>query len=276
MRPVNLIPPEDRRGDQAPLRTGPLAYILLGALVLALAGVVALVLTGNQISERKDELATLKHEDAVAAAKATRLASYSQFQSLSEARVQTVQSLADSRFDWERVMRELALILPSDVWLVDLTATATPGVSIEGGGSSGGSSGGDLRAAVKGPALELSGCAAGQTAVAGFVTALKDIDGVTRVGVESSELPGKQSGAGVSAGGEAGSGGAGEDCRTRDFIAKFEIVAAFDAAPVPAAEGEGEAPAPEAAPEAAQAASSETSQSSSESPGGASEGSAGG
>ena len=27
MRPVNLIPPEERRGDQAPLRTGPLAYI---------------------------------------------------------------------------------------------------------------------------------------------------------------------------------------------------------------------------------------------------------
>ena len=33
MRPVNLIPPEDRRGQHAPLRTGPLAYILVGALV---------------------------------------------------------------------------------------------------------------------------------------------------------------------------------------------------------------------------------------------------
>ena len=35
MRPVNLIPPEDRRGEQAPLRTGPLAYVLVGALVAA-------------------------------------------------------------------------------------------------------------------------------------------------------------------------------------------------------------------------------------------------
>ena len=125
MRPVNLIPPEDRRGDQAPLRRGPLAYLLLGALALLLVGVVALVLTGNQISEREDEVAKLKGEDAVATAKAAKLASYTQFRSLSEARVQTVQSLADSRFDWERVMRELALILPDDVWLVDLTATAT-------------------------------------------------------------------------------------------------------------------------------------------------------
>jgi hypothetical protein len=52
MRPVNLIPAEDRRGEHAPLRTGPLAYVVLGALVALLVGVTALVLTGNQISER--------------------------------------------------------------------------------------------------------------------------------------------------------------------------------------------------------------------------------
>src|SRR5680860_947583 len=205
MRPVNLIPPEDRRGEQAPLRTGPLSYIVLGALVTLLVGVVALVLTGNQISERENEVAKLEREDAAATIKATKLASYTQFRDFSEQRVATVQSLADSRFDWERVMRELALILPADAWLIDLTATAAPGVSVGGGGGGGGegSSGGDLRGAVPGPALELSGCAAGQTAVADFVTALKDIDGVTRVGVQSSELAGKESGAGVSAGGDA-------------------------------------------------------------------------
>lgn len=263
MRPVNLIPPEDRRGDQAPLRRGPLAYLLLGGLALLLVGVVAVVLTGNQVSEREDEVAKLKGEDAVATAKAAKLAPYTRFRSLSEARVQTVQSLADSRFDWERVMRELALILPGDVWLIHLTATATPGASV-GSESGGGGSGGNLRGQIAGPALELNGCAAGQTAVAGFVTALEDIDGVTRVGVQSSQLADKKRGAGVSAGGEAGSGGSGEDCRTRDFIAKFEIVVGFDAAPVPAPEGEAEA-APESAPEAAQVASSETSQSSSKS-----------
>ena len=37
----------------------------------------------------------------------------------------------------------------------------------------------------------------------------------------------------ASRGGDGGTGGGGDDCRTRDFIAKFEIVAAFDAAPVP-------------------------------------------
>ena len=60
MRPVNLIPAEERRGERAPLRSGPLAYIVVGALVAALLGVTALVLTGNQIADRKAEVAQLE------------------------------------------------------------------------------------------------------------------------------------------------------------------------------------------------------------------------
>ncbi len=230
MRPVNLIPAEERRGEQAPLRTGFLVYLVVGAFVAILVAVTALVLIGNKIAESESEVARLQREDARVSLQAQRLASYTQFRILSEQRVQTVSSLADSRFDWERVMRELSLILPSDVWLVDLTATAAPGIGVSG--SSGGS-GGSLRAEVPGPALELNGCAGGQQAVAGFVTTLKDIDGVTRVGIEASEVADQASGAGVSAGGDSGSGGSGDDCRTRDFIAKFQLVVAFDAAPVP-------------------------------------------
>jgi len=120
-----------------------------------------------------------------------------------------------------------------------------------------------LRAAAPGPALELSGCASGQKAVASFVTALNDIDGVTRVGVESSELPNKESGAGVSAGGDASGSGASDDCRTREFIAKFEIVVAFDAAPVPPTPEEEAAAEPPA--EEAEGASKETASKSEES-----------
>jgi Tfp pilus assembly protein PilN len=256
VRPVNLIPADQRRGESAQLRSGPLPYILLGALVLILAGVTALVLTGNQIADSKAEIVTLKREDAAAHARAERLAAYTQFRTLSEQRIATVTSLADSRFDWERVMREMSLILPPDVWLVNLTATANPSVNVDG--SSG--SGGNLRASVPGPALALTGCAPGQDAVAGFVTALKDIDGVTRVGVESSELPDRESGAGVS-GGEGG--GSSDDCRTRDFIAQFELVIAFDAAPVPVT-GEVEGEVPPAPEEAAETTSDEASEEGSE------------
>jgi Tfp pilus assembly protein PilN len=232
MRPVNLLPSDLRQGAHAPMRTGPIPYILMGSLVAVLVGVALLVVTGNQISERESEVTTLKREDAAAVAEAKRLAAYTQFQALHEQRLATITSLADSRFDWERVMRELALILPHDVWLISLNASA----SGEAGGGSG-----DLRGSIVGPALEIEGCAVGQESVAGFVTALKDIDGVTRVGVESSELSVQEEGAASAGASEGASGG---DCQTREFIAAFHLVVAFDAAPVPVtAEGEGEAPA---------------------------------
>jgi len=263
MRPINLIPPEERRGDQAPLRSGPLAYVLVGALAALLVGVVALVLVGNQVSEREDEVATLQREDAAASAKAAKLTAYTRFQALSEQRAETVQSLADSRFDWERVMRELALVLPGDVWLTDMNGSAAGG---EGGGG-----GGSLGAL--GPTLELTGCATGQESVAGFVVALKDIDGVTRVGVQSSELPDKA----VAGGDSEGGSGSGDQCQTRNFIAKFEIVVAFDGAPLAEAAGEGGgAPAPETAPEAAQVAKSESGEGSAEPASASGEGTEGG
>ncbi len=249
MRPVNLIPPEQRHGENAPLRTGPLVYILIGVLVLVLVGVTAVVLTGNQIAKRKDEVAKLKAEDAVAAARAARLVSYAQFRQLSEARVQTVQSLADSRFDWERVLRELALVLPADVHLTQLSASS--GGSSEAAGGEASSLGGGLA----GPSLSLSGCAKGQRGVAEFVTALKDINGVTRVGVQSSTVSVE--------GGES----EGSDCGVMSGAATFSLLVAFDAAPLPQVEG-----APESAPEAAETASSETSESTSESSGESSEG----
>jgi len=235
MRPVNLIPSEDRPGNRRPMRGGPLAYIVLGALVAALVGLSVLVVTGNQISDREVEVVQLEEQTSKAEAKARELASYTQFHAVREERTATIASLADSRFDWERVMRELALVLPGDVWLTNLTGTASPAVTPDGASSIA------LRASVSGPALELVGCASSQGAVAGFVQTLKEVDGVTRVGVQASSLPTGSSGEGGTA--------TTSDCQTRDFIAQFQIVVAFDAAPVAPDTGAASAevaPAPEA------------------------------
>jgi Tfp pilus assembly protein PilN len=239
VRPVNLIPPEERR-DKGTVRTGPIAYLLVGALALALAAVTLLVLTGNKISDRKAEIAGLEQRAAEAEQRASELAPFAQFATLEQQRAGTIKSLADSRFDWERVMRELTLVIPSDVWLTELSGTVA---SSDGSAAAAPAAG---ETSVTGaPSLTLTGCAAGQEAVAGFLSALRDIDGVTRVGLSSSERP---------AGDGSGSGDEGSgDCRTRDFITKFEILAAFDAVPAPAVPGAvpstPTAPAPAATPE---------------------------
>ncbi len=225
MRPVNLIPSEERPGGRKPMRGGPLAYIVVGALAAAVIGVAVLAVTDNQISDSKAEISRLESEKAAVEARAQALDAYTRFHQLREQRDLTISDLANSRFDWQRVMRELAIVLPGDVWLTDLSGTASPSSSVAGGGGSA------MRSSIGGPALELSGCATGQEAVAGFVQSLKQIDGVTRVGVESSQL-------GEGAGGSASSTGG--DC-TKSSFAQFQMVVAFDAAPAPLEESEGEA-----------------------------------
>jgi Tfp pilus assembly protein PilN len=228
MRPVNLIPPDERRGDRAPLRTGAFSYVLVGGLALLLLGVLAVAITSKQISDRQDEKQSLEQELAQVTAQAQSLQAFIDFRTAQETRAATVASLAQSRFDWERVLQELALILPTDVWLSNLIGTASPNATAEGGG--GGASGGSsMRSQIAGPALEISGCATGQDAVAGFVAALEDIDGVTRVGLASST--GTSDEGGGSTGDTSGDSGSGE-CVGPNVVS-FQLVVAFDAVPAP-------------------------------------------
>jgi len=215
MRPVNLIPPEQRR-DRGVSRTGPLAYIVVGALVALLAGVVLIVLSSNQISESETELTTLNAQKAAAEARAQRLAPYAKFQQVEQQRTTTVYELADSRFDWPRVLRQLSLVIPKYVVLGRLIGLAGQGIESEGGEGGGGE---DLAAEIKGPSLSLQGCALNQKRVSALITALEQIDGVTRVGLGSSKAATEESG---SSGDDAGG------CNAY----AFRIAVAFDAAPV--------------------------------------------
>lgn len=208
------------------MRSGPLAYIVVGALAAAVIAITALVVTENKVAENKAEVAQLQQEQTHITAKAQALSAYTQFAAVREQRLATVTSLADSRFDWPRVLHELALVMPANVQLTSLSGSAAPGAG-------GGGAGIGMRAQIAGPALEMVGCASGQPAVADFIEAVKTIDGVTRVGVPTSTMSGE--GGSATAAGTCGSGRS----------AQFQLIAAFDAAPVPPTET-GEEVAPEA------------------------------
>jgi Tfp pilus assembly protein PilN len=245
MRPVNLIPAEERPGGRRPLRAGPLAYLVVGALAAAVIALTALVVTENQISDRQAEVTQLEAEAQSIEARAQELAPYTQFAAVREQRLETVTGLADSRFDWHRVLNELSLLLPTNIQLTSLAGTASPEVGLSGGAGVG------MRSQIAGPALEVAGCGTSQAAVAGFVETLKDIDGVTRVGFQGSS-----------------SGGEGENATSATSCAgarsaSFQMVAAFDAAPIaPAQTGE---VAPVAPPESTEAeGESETTEGSGE------------
>jgi len=232
MRPVNLIPPDERRGDSAPLRTGKLIYVLVAGLALLLLGVVAVTLTSKQIDDREAKKADLQQELAQATARAQRLQAFTDFRAVQENRAATATSLAQSRFDWQRVLHELSLILPDDVTVNNLTGTASPDVQVEDAEQI------NLRTAAAGPALEIVGCAPDQVTVASFVAALQDIDGVTRVGADSVKLSDPDLGGGDSASGAGDASASGTDGASNCLAnsprpAVFRLVVAFDAVPTP-------------------------------------------
>jgi Tfp pilus assembly protein PilN len=240
MRPINLIPPEDRRAN-APVRTGPIAYLLVGALALGVAAVTMVVLTDNKIADRKAEIAKLNQQQVAIQSRASQLKPFIDFSQAERQRVETIRSVANNRFDWERVMHELSLVLPADVSLTNLTATSggTPDAS------------GTVTDAT--PSLTMTGCAGGHETVAGFLAALKDIDGVTAVTLQSS-----QKGQGGPSGGSSSTISSSSDCGT---AVEFGLTAVFGNAPAAAAGAAAAsptAPAPTASATAAPASDTTT------------------
>lgn len=218
MKPIELMPEGERRGRVSALRTGPLPFIVIGGLIALLAGMVLLATTSNQISDSRAEIAELEVEKTTVEAQAQALQPYVDFLQLEQQREATVSELADSRFDWVRTIRELSLVIPRNVWLTELTASAAAVAATEGESPSSASS-------ISGPSLQVSGCATGQDAVAGFVAAVKQIDGVTRVGLAKSAFPeGEEEEGGAE-------GGTSEGCPAKSYVAQFDAVIAFDAAP---------------------------------------------
>lgn len=219
MRAVNLIPRDQRRGGGGGPggRTGSAVYIVLGALGALVLATAVYTLTGNQVNSRKGEVAKVSQEATSLEQQAAALKPYTQFATLSKSRLETVTSLADSRFNWERAMRDLARALPSDVWLTSLIGTVAPGVTLEGGG---GGSTGSLRSAVQSPAIEMVGCTESQSSVSRVMARLRIMRGVERVSLASSE---KAEGAG-------GGGSNATDCRNGNSrFPQFQLVVFFDA-----------------------------------------------
>ena len=143
--------------------------------------------------------------------RAADLKPYADFQALTEARVGTVQGLANSRFDWEQALRDLSRATPSDVHLTGLTGSVA-------GGSAGGSG---IRGAINAPAIELKGCTGSQPAVARLMSRLRNVDGVTRVSLAKSD----KEGAGTATADPA----AGSTC-SKGSPPAFELVVFFEGA----------------------------------------------
>lgn len=256
MRPVNLIPKEERRSDSAFAgRSGGAVYIVLGVLAACVVAVLAVVLTSNGVTDRKDEVADLKRKQATAETKATALRPYGTFVDLQQKRLETVDSLVNSSFNWGTVVRSLAKTIPTDVWLVSVKGTVAPGIELDSTGTGSGGSLDGLRANAPAPAVELIGCTYSQDRVARMMVDMRNIPDVTEVVLGKSERPeSTQQAAPTSTGG--GGGGSSGECRTKYNITKFEILVVLGDAPTVATDAAAGGSAPSAVAQAQSTASS--------------------
>jgi Tfp pilus assembly protein PilN len=189
MKAVNLLP-SDHRGAAKASKASPAAaasspggssfgaYAVLGALALVVVMVAAYTLVGNSVKDRTAELARVQADSQAARSQADALKPYHDFQQMAEQRVATVTQLAQSRFDWERSLRDVSRALPGDVRLKSLKGSVSEGA---------GSGGSALRGQVSAPAIELSGCTKSQSGVARLMGRLRAVRGVTRVSLAKSD-----------------------------------------------------------------------------------------
>src|ERR1019366_5682219 len=184
-------------------------------VVLGLLGVLAIfaLLYGearHQISSQRSEVATLTAQAEGAQAQAARLAPYTSFMVLHEQRVQAVDQLVDSRFDWAHAFHEFGRVLPKDASLASISGTigaataasATPTPTPPAAGATAATSATVASAAPPGsvPTFTLSGCATSQAEVALTIDHLRLIDGVSEVTLQSSTKGTGGGGAGGCAG----------------------------------------------------------------------------
>lgn len=171
MRPVNLLP-ESKRAHRPSGRLGGSAYGVVGCLAVVLVMAVAYVLTSNQINDRQTKIAVAEQETEEARQKVANLAAFGNFAAVTEARLTEVRDKAAVRFDWERLMREVAHVIPSDIWLLDLTASTS---AQDASGGAAPAATGAPSALGSSPSLKVVGCAKTQESVAQMMVRLRKL-----------------------------------------------------------------------------------------------------
>lgn len=219
MKPVNLLPESQRR--RKPAGDGKRAYAVLGVLGVLVAMTGLYVVTANQVTARSNEAAAAAAEADRLEAQVASLGAFGSFAQVKQTRVASVRQLAVQRFDWERLMLELARVLPADGWLQ--AAEASTSGELEGaGGSPSATAGG-------GPTAKLIGCLPRQSDVADLMLRLRRMHRVEDVTLTESSIEDEQGAPSI------------ESCGK---YYKFDVGVTFvAAAPVEAPDGERRVPA---------------------------------
>jgi type II secretory pathway pseudopilin PulG len=244
MKPVNLLPESYRPRRPTGEGAGDSRF-LIGLLAVLLVMAVAYAIAANQVNSRTSDIAAAKAATQRAEAQSAAQSSYGGFHEMKQTRVASVLGLATGRFDWERLMRETAFVLPHGTWILDMTSSSTNDPSKTTGGSTStppstssssssspstsssssstsstsGAAGGSTTAAS--PATHIFGCALHQNDVAVLLVRLRKLHRATDVDLTDSTKEDQTGGTSTSSSSTAGA----DNCGDRRF--KFDVTVTF-------------------------------------------------
>ena len=181
MKAVNLIPSDQRRARPSGEGSGS-AYVVLGLLAVLLVMAVAYVMTSNSANDSATKADKAKQEADVLAAKASKLDSYTDFASIKEQRLMAVRLAAETRFDWERLMREISHVMPAGSWLQTTQASTAGDPNVAAPASAAATP----TVAPTGPSANFVGCTPKQSEVAKILVRLRSMHRVTDVELNES------------------------------------------------------------------------------------------
>jgi Tfp pilus assembly protein PilN len=125
VRAVNLLPRDDRRQRSKSTQNNPLLIGGVAGTVLVTAILAAMFLTASGgVAENQKSRDTAQAELAATPAPPPTVPGQSELAVEKNARIGALSSALAGRLAWDRVLRELSLVLPDDVWLTSLSAQA--------------------------------------------------------------------------------------------------------------------------------------------------------
>jgi Tfp pilus assembly protein PilN len=125
VRAINLLPRDDaRRGRPQKNQLIVLVPVVIAVLMAALLSAMFLSASGT-VKDKQAELATLQDElHAIPTPDASRVKTQTALAADKQARVTALSGALSRRVAWDRVFRELSLVLPNDVWRATISAKA--------------------------------------------------------------------------------------------------------------------------------------------------------
>jgi hypothetical protein len=202
MNAVNLIP-ADRRKRSVGVSVSPLTISVLGGLVVVLVAAVLYVLAVNDVRARKSELARVTANAASWQAAARSYAPYVTAAQQQKQQLADIRQLVTGRFPWSLLLGQIGAVMPAKAALNSLQATS-PSADPTAAASAAAAS--TTSSTSTSHAVQISGCAATQSAVAATMVALGRVNGVSSVSLSSTSNGGAVSAGSSSSSGSAASG----------------------------------------------------------------------